>query len=57
MAVYVSTSDANNKLSALLDDVARGAVIAITRRGVPVAKLVPIGPTLTKPRPSMLPPL
>lgn len=42
--MHVSTFDAKNKLSALLDDVARGAEITITRRGVPIAKLVPVGP-------------
>ena len=40
----VATFDAKNRLSALLDEVARGTEITITRRGVPVAKLVPIGP-------------
>ncbi len=42
--MHISTFDAKNKLSALLDDVSRGAEITITRRGVPIAKLVPIGP-------------
>lgn len=42
--MQISTFDAKNKLSALLDDVARGAEITITRRGVPIAKLVPFGP-------------
>ena len=40
----VSTFEAKNRLSALLAEVERGAEITITRRGVPVAKLVPAGP-------------
>lgn len=40
----VSTFAARNRLSALLAEVERGAEITITRRGVPVAKLVPAGP-------------
>jgi prevent-host-death family protein len=36
--------EAKNKLSALLDRVERGAEIVITRRGKPVAKLVPLAP-------------
>ncbi len=40
----VATFDAKNRLSALLDEVARGTEITITRRGVPVAKLVPVEP-------------
>ena len=34
--------DAKNKLAALLDLVERGHEITITRRGKPVAKLVPV---------------
>ncbi len=34
-------ADAKAKLSALLDDVERGATITITRHGQPVAQLVP----------------
>ncbi|HXF89274.1 MAG TPA: type II toxin-antitoxin system prevent-host-death family antitoxin [Xanthobacteraceae bacterium] len=34
--------DAKNKLSALIDRVARGEEVLITRRGRPVAKLVPV---------------
>jgi prevent-host-death family protein len=37
----IGAFDAKNKLSALLDKVERGAEIIITRRGRPVAKLVP----------------
>ena len=40
--------DAKNRLSALLAEVARGAEITITRRGIPVAKLVPAGPTFDR---------
>jgi prevent-host-death family protein len=36
--------EAKNKLSELVDRVERGAEITITRRGKPVAKLVPSGP-------------
>jgi prevent-host-death family protein len=37
----VGAFEAKNKLSALLDQVEQGAEITITRRGRPVAKLVP----------------
>lgn len=37
----VGAFEAKNKLSALLDQVEQGAEIIITRRGRPVAKLVP----------------
>jgi prevent-host-death family protein len=37
----VPTFEAKNRLSALLAEVVRGAEITITKRGVPVAKLVP----------------
>ena len=37
----VSTSEAKTHLSALLDDVARGETIIITKRGRPVARLTP----------------
>lgn len=40
----IGSSEAKNKLSALLDQVEHGAEIVITRRGRPVAKLVPSGP-------------
>lgn len=42
--MQVSTFEAKNKLSALLAEVARGGEVTITKRGVPVAKLVPTGP-------------
>jgi prevent-host-death family protein len=44
----VSTFEAKNRLSALLAEVARGAEVTITKRGVPVAKLVPVGPTFDR---------
>ena len=37
----VSTSEAKTHLSALLDEVARGETIIITKRGRPVARLTP----------------
>ena len=38
----VGAFEAKNKLSALLEEVERGGEVVITRRGKPVAKLVPI---------------
>jgi prevent-host-death family protein len=46
----VGAFEAKNKLSALLDQVERGAEITITRRGRPVAKLVPAGPPFDRDR-------
>lgn len=46
----VSTFEAKNRLSALLAEVERGVEVTITRRGVPVAKLVPAGPGFDRPR-------
>ncbi len=40
----VTLFDAKNRLSALIDQVEDGQEIAITRRGKPVARLVPIVP-------------
>jgi len=40
----VPTFEAKNRLSALLAEVARGTEVTITKRGVPVAKLVPAAP-------------
>jgi prevent-host-death family protein len=40
--------EAKNRLSALLAEVARGGEVTITKRGVPLAKLVPAGPTFDK---------
>ena len=37
----IGTFDAKTHLSALLDEVARGAEVLITRRGVAIARLVP----------------
>jgi prevent-host-death family protein len=37
--------DAKNRLSALVDQVVRGQEVTITRRGIPVAKLVPVLPS------------
>ena len=37
----ISTSEARTHLSALLDEVARGETIVITKRGGPVARLTP----------------
>lgn len=44
----ISTFEAKNRLSALLADVARGVEVTITKRGMPVAKLVPVGPTFDR---------
>lgn len=46
--MLVSTADAKNKLSALLNEVARGGEVTITKRGVPVAKLVPAVPSFDR---------
>ena len=40
--------EAKNRLSAIIDEVERGAEITITRRGVAVAKLVPATPTFDR---------
>ena len=40
--------EAKNKLSALVAEVERGVEVTITRRGVAVAKLVPVGPTFDR---------
>ena len=37
----IGVVEAKNRLSSLLDDIERGEEIVITRRGRPVAKLVP----------------
>lgn len=44
----ISTFQAKNRLSALLAEVARGAEVTITKRGVPVAKLVPAAPVFDR---------
>ncbi len=40
----VGAFDAKTHLNSLLKRVSKGEVIRITRRGVPIAKLVPAGP-------------
>ena len=40
----IGSFEAKNKLSALLDQVERGAEIVITRHGRAIARLVPAGP-------------
>ena len=42
--ISVGSFEAKTHLAALLDRVAKGETIEITRRGRPVAKLVPTGP-------------
>lgn len=44
----IGAFDAKNRLGALLDRVEHGEEIVITRRGKPVAKLVPIGPSFDR---------
>ncbi len=39
----VGSFEAKTHLSALLDRVVKGETIEITRRGVPIARLVPVG--------------
>lgn len=48
--MLVSTADAKNQLSVLLAEVARGGEVTITKRGVPVAKLVPVTPSFDRER-------
>jgi prevent-host-death family protein len=43
-AMQVSIFDAKNQLSALVAEAERGHEVTITRRGVAVAKLVPVSP-------------
>jgi prevent-host-death family protein len=45
----IGAFDAKTHLSALLDRVARGERITITRHGVPAAMLVPVGDSDRKP--------
>lgn len=40
----VGSFEAKTHLAALLEEVARGERVTITRHGVPVAMLVPVGP-------------
>jgi prevent-host-death family protein len=44
----VPTFEAKNRLSELLALVARGVEVTITKRGVPVAQLVPAAPTFDR---------
>ena len=39
----IGTFEAKTHLSALLDEVARGEEVVITRRGIAVARLIPAG--------------
>ena len=48
--MQVSTSEARNRLSALLAEVARGVEVTITKRGVSVAKLIPAAPRFDRER-------
>lgn len=40
---YVGAYEAKTRLPSLLDEVAGGAAITITKHGVPVARLIPVG--------------
>jgi prevent-host-death family protein len=44
----IGTFEVKNRLGALLDRVEQGEEIVITRRGKPVAKLIPTGPGFDK---------
>jgi prevent-host-death family protein len=46
----IGVLQAKNKLSALLDEVEAGAEITITRRGRPIARLVPVPSALASER-------
>jgi prevent-host-death family protein len=46
--MLVSTTDAKNRLSKLLGEVARGGQVTITKRGIPIAKLVAAIPTFDR---------
>lgn len=48
--MLVSTVHAKNNLSALLSEVERGGEVTITKRGVPIAKLVPAAPDFDRDR-------
>ena len=43
--MHVPLFDAKNRLSALVEEVIRGSEVTITRRGIAVAKLVPVLPS------------
>lgn len=46
--MQVPVFEAKNRLSALLAEVARGNEVTITKRGLPVARLVPATPGFDK---------
>lgn len=46
--MQVPLFDAKNRLSALVEEVVRGTEVTITRRGIAVAKLVPIEPSFDR---------
>jgi len=48
--IVVGAFDAKTRLSALLEQVEKGEVVTITRRGRPVARLVPISETTANER-------
>ena len=45
----VGSYEAKTHLTRLLDDVARGETVTITKHGVPVAELRPVGGTARRP--------
>lgn len=49
MGAY-SIAEAKAHLSALLDQVARGEVVTLTKRGKPIARIVPAGQLSAKPK-------
>ena len=51
MNKVIDIHEARRRLSRILTDVAEGAEVVISRAGMPVARLVPIG---TRPRPKQL---
>jgi prevent-host-death family protein len=44
MSKTISAREANQRFSQILGQAAAGEEIVITRRGVPVARLIPVGP-------------
>jgi prevent-host-death family protein len=48
LSMRVTTAEAKNRLSALLDEVASGGEVTITRRGKAVAKLVSAVPNFDR---------
>lgn len=49
MGAY-SIAEAKAQLSALVDQVSRGEVVTLTKRGKPVARIVPAGELSAKPK-------